>query len=150
MILEVPHKAERAMVRRMWKSYPCEYIEAILGRRRRNRASVAVFYPINHTSDRTTTFAADDPHIDPRRHYEEDMYESARDEAADLGFDLLGMIHSHPGYNTCQHMSESDTESFMDAHVIIEGIVHIFRCRQQKHDTVCYHSPFEPVKVHYI
>ena len=150
MILEVPHKLERAMVRRMWKAYPREYIEAILGKRRRGRASIVSFYPINHTSDRTTCYAASDDHLDPRQNYEEDMHESAAEEARELGYELLGTIHSHPGYNSCQHLSDTDRDEHISEAAIVSGVVHIFRCRQQKHDTVCYHSPFEPVKVHYI
>jgi proteasome lid subunit RPN8/RPN11 len=131
--------------RRAWKAYAKrkEYVEAMFGVIHDGIVVVSAFYPVAHTADSASCDFLDEP---------EDMFDDLTEAAKDMGLKLIGTIHSHPGLNTCRHLSNEDVRHSQSnaRHEILTGTIHLFTSRRRKHSQTQFTCLWEPVDVKFI
>lgn len=101
---------------------------------------VTMFYPLEHTSDNTSCS------------FEDDILEELADTAKEFGLKLIGTIHSHPGMNTCSHLSPLDVKHCLQnpTHEILTGSIHLFINGGRKYAKTQFSCLWEPVTVRYV
>ncbi len=136
--------------RRAWKAYAKrkEYIEAMFGIIHNGVVVVSMFYPIKHEADfGSCSFHNEDDHT-----REDEVFDDLAEIAKESGLRLIGTIHSHPGYNTCRHLSNRDVRHCITnwQHELLTGTMHIFKKGGRSRSQSQFTCLFEPVDVKFI
>lgn len=129
--------------RKAWKAYRAhkEYIEAMFGVIHNGVVIVSMFYPIEHTADIASCSFED-----------EDVYSDLCDIASEFKLKLIGTMHSHPGMNTCRHLSHTDERHILAnaSHELLTGTCHMFVSDGKKYAQTQFTCLWEPVAVKFI
>lgn len=128
--------------RRAWKAYDKrkEYIEAMFGIVHNGLIIVSVFYPFAHTADNSSCS------------FDDEIFEELAEIAKESSLKMIGTIHSHPGMNTCQHLSHQDERHVLanSQHELLTGTIHLFQNDHKRYANVQFSCLWEPVQVKYI
>lgn len=128
--------------RRAWRAYGKrkEYIEAMFGLIHNGIVIVSMFYPFEHTADiRSCSF-------------EDYAFDDLSEIAREHHLKLIGTIHSHPGYNTCRHLSNQDVRHAQanSQHELLTATAHLFTKRRRRYFQTQFTCLWEPVEVKFI
>lgn len=128
--------------RRAWRAYEKrkEYIEAMFGIVHNGVIVVSMFCSFEHTADNASCS------------FEDDDFDELTEIARAHGLKMLGTIHSHPGMNTCQHLSNQDElHCLANARSeIITGTLHLFKNKGKAYAHPQFSCLWEPVETKYI
>ncbi len=134
-------KELQKFLRRAWRRYPTEHIEALFGLYHNGEATVTMVYELDSKD-------ADQVSID----LHDDAIDDAIEIAKKFNLRFLGTIHTHPGYAYCSHASSCDLESSVADGEILFGVYHLYDDGPDKRrkSQVTFMCPWEPVTTHFI
>ncbi len=138
--IRVNRKAEQAFRRRAISKMPNECIEALYGKIKGNEIRIYAFMPIEHTATKNSIY------------YDDEIYDESEQDAADIGLQYFGSVHSHPECSDCR-FSETDLMTIQETQDIVMGICSILSSEKEgkkRHKTKVEYWPApRPFKVIY-
>lgn len=120
--------------RRAWRAYPYEHMEAILGHRNGGDVDITMFYHFPHVA---TVWEC---------RYDRDEIDRIKDEAARLGLQYVGGIHTHTGLKSCEHASQTDHIEGVAEGSIVEAILYLTKAGRSR-SRLNFYIPSEPIAV---
>lgn len=119
-----PKDLDRAFKRAARTVYPQEHIEAIAGHfdpwTRTIEIKATLDMAVEKSDSTGLTLVRDEDN-------EFDETGFCRKWAAELGYTLLGTIHTHPGNDACSAMSTTDHHGGWADKELISGVLHLYR-----------------------
>ncbi len=109
---------------------------------------VSMFYPIKHEADFGSCSFLNE--LDDTR--DDETFDDLEEIAKETGLRLIGTIHSHPGFNTCRHLSNQDVRHILrnTQHELLSGTMHLFKRYGRRRSQSQFTCLFEPVDVKFI